>query len=153
MIRRALLSVSDKTGIVEFAKGLQKKGIEIVSTGGTAKELSDAGIPVTSVEDITQFPECFSGRVKSMHPKIMGGLLFRRGDNEHEKQREELRIEPIDLVVVNLYPFEDGMRGNRGGEDEKMIELIDIGGPTLLRSAAKNYNSVTVICDTNDYER
>jgi len=152
-ITRALLSVSDKTGIAEFAKGLQKKGIEIVSTGGTAKALLDASIPVQQVEELTKFPECFSGRVKTMHPTIMGGLLFRRGDKEHEKQAKELSIQPIDLVVVNLYPFEDGMRGNRGGEDEKMIELIDIGGPTLLRSAAKNYDAVTVVCDPGDYDR
>ncbi len=143
MIRRALLSVSDKAGIVEFARGLHKKEIEIVSTGGTAKALTDAGIPVTSVEDITQFPECFSGRVKTMHPKIMGGLLFRRGDTEHEKEREDLGIQPIDLVVVNLYPF----------ESDRQIEQIDIGGPTLLRSAAKNHESVTVLCDPRDYKR
>jgi phosphoribosylaminoimidazolecarboxamide formyltransferase/IMP cyclohydrolase len=143
MIKRALISVSDKSGIAEFATGLHKKGIEIISTGGTAKALADAGIPVTSVDDITKFPECFSGRVKTMHPLIMGGVLFRRGDKEHEKQAKELGIEPIDLVVVNLYPF----------ESDQQIEQIDIGGPTLLRSAAKNHDSITVVCDVADYDR
>lgn len=143
MVKRALLSVSDKTGIVEFAKGLHAKGIEIISTGGTAKALADAGIPVIPVEDITKFPECFSGRVKTMHPLIMGGLLFRRGDESHEKQAKELSIEPIDLVCVNLYPF----------ADKQDIEMIDIGGPTLLRSAAKNHDAVTVLCDPKDYDR
>src|SRR3989344_9330943 len=153
MVKRALLSVSDKTGIVAFAKGLHGKGIEIISTGGTAKALVEAGIPVIPVEDITKFPECFSGRVKTMHPLIMGGLLFRRGDKEHEAQAKELGIKPIDLVCVNLYPFEDGMRGSEDKEDQKIIELIDIGGPTLLRSAAKNHDAVTVICDPADYVR
>ncbi|HLC76124.1 MAG TPA: bifunctional phosphoribosylaminoimidazolecarboxamide formyltransferase/IMP cyclohydrolase [Candidatus Peribacterales bacterium] len=155
-MRCALLSVSDKTGIVEFARGLHKKGIEIVSTGGTAKALSEAGVPVMLVEDVTGFPECFSGRVKTMHPMVMGGLLFRRGDQEHEKQAKELGINPIDLVCVNLYQFEEGIRGLEEGkekEDQRMIELIDIGGPTLLRSAAKNYDAVTVICDPADYDR
>src|SRR3989344_463119 len=153
MVKRALLSVSDKTGIVAFAKGLHGKGIEIISPGGPAKLFVEAGIPVIPVEDITKFPECFSGRVKTMHPLIMGGLLFRRGDKEHEAQAKELGIKPIDLVCVNLYPFEDGMRGSEDKEDQKIIELIDIGGPTLLRSAAKNHDAVTVICDPADYVR
>ncbi|MBT3835321.1 bifunctional phosphoribosylaminoimidazolecarboxamide formyltransferase/IMP cyclohydrolase [Candidatus Peribacteria bacterium] len=151
MIKRALISVSDKEGIVEFAEKLSKKGIEIVSTGGTAKIISDAGIPVTNVEDVTKFPECFSGRVKTMHPLIMGGVLFRRGDKEHEKQAEELGIGTVDLVVVNLYPFEEGCEQDKNEKD--IVELIDIGGPTLLRSAAKNFDSVTVVCDSRDYAR
>jgi len=142
-MKRALLSVSDKTGIKEFAKSLHSKGIEIISTGGTAKALIEAKIPVTSIEDVTNFPECFSGRVKTMHPLIMGGILFRRGDAEHKKEMQELKITPIDLVCVNLYPF----------ESDSQIEQIDIGGPTLLRSAAKNHEFVTVICDPKDYER
>jgi phosphoribosylaminoimidazolecarboxamide formyltransferase / IMP cyclohydrolase len=151
LIKRALISVSDKEGIVEFAEKLSKKGIEIVSTGGTAKIISDAGIPVTNVEDVTKFPECFSGRVKTMHPLIMGGVLFRRGDKEHEKQAEELGIGTVDLVVVNLYPFEEGCEQDKNEKD--IVELIDIGGPTLLRSAAKNFDSVTVVCDSRDYAR
>jgi len=143
VISRALISVSDKTGIVEFAQGLHKKNIQIISTGGTAKALMEAKIPVTPIEEITQFPECFSGRVKTMHPAVMGGILFRRGDRDHEMEAEKLGIEPIDLVVVNLYPF----------ESDQQVEQIDIGGPTLLRSAAKNYQSVTVVWDPADYDR
>ena len=150
MQRRALLSVSDKTGIIEFAQGLVELGYEIISTGGTQKALEEAKISVTSVEEVTQFPECFSGRVKTMHPLIMGGVLFRRGDEEHEKQAKELKIHPIDLVVVNLYPFEETAADESKTRDE-LIEQIDIGGPTLLRSAAKNHKHVTVICDVNDY--
>lgn len=156
LIKRALISVSDKTGIVAFAAGLHTKNIQIISTGGTAKALADANIPVTPIEDITRFPECFSGRVKTMHPLVMGGVLFRRGDKEHESQAKKLGIEPIDLVVVNLYPFEEKMKEGKDVEDveeERMVELIDIGGPTLLRSAAKNHDSVTVVCDPADYAR
>ena len=151
MIKRALISVSDKEGIVEFAEKLSKKGIEIVSTGGTAKIISDAGVPVINVEDVTKFPECFSGRVKTMHPLIMGGVLFRRGDKEHEKQAEELGIGTIDLVVVNLYKFQEAKESKESKDSKEMVELIDIGGPTLLRSAAKNFDSVTVVCDSADY--
>ncbi|TSC59110.1 MAG: phosphoribosylaminoimidazolecarboxamide formyltransferase / IMP cyclohydrolase [Candidatus Peregrinibacteria bacterium Greene0416_19] len=143
MPKRALLSVSDKTGIVDFARRLVAAGYQIISTGGTAKALIDAKIVVTPVEDVTKFPECFSGRVKTMHPMIMGGLLFRRDDAEHQKEAKKLGIEPIDLVCVNLYPF----------ESEQTIEQIDIGGPALLRSAAKNHASVTVVCDPADYDR
>ncbi len=151
---RALLSVSDKTGIEDFARELRALGYDIISTGGTAQALQVAGIPVTAVESVTQFPECFGGRVKTMHPKIMGGVLYRRGNKEDEKQAKDLGIEAIDLVCVNLYPF--GKRAKGEGqvakENEKsQIELIDIGGPTLLRSAAKNYDAVTVICDPADY--
>lgn len=149
--RRALLSVSDKTGIEEFAKGLVNLGWEILSTGGTQKALEKAGIEVTSVDSVTEFPECFGGRVKTMHPKIMGGILFRRGNKDDEAQTKELGIEPIDLVVVNLYPFEEAYL--QGKKDAELIEQIDIGGPTMLRSAAKNHAQVTVVCDPADYGR
>ena len=151
MQRRALLSVSDKTGIVDFAKGLTKAGFEILSTGGTKKALEDAGITVTAVEDVTKFPECFSGRVKTLHPTIAGGILFRRGETEHEKQAKKLGIAPIDLVCVNLYPFEQAAKD--GARGDALIEQIDIGGPTLLRAAAKNHAHVTVVCDPADYDR
>jgi phosphoribosylaminoimidazolecarboxamide formyltransferase / IMP cyclohydrolase len=150
MPKRALISVSDKTGITDFAARLSASGYEIISTGGTLKAISDAGIAVTAVDDVTGFPECFSGRVKTMHPKIMGGVLYRRGDQEHEAQAQELDISSIDIVVVNLYPFEETVAKGITGDD--LIEQIDIGGPTLLRSAAKNYKHVTVICDTADYD-
>lgn len=148
---RALLSVSDKTGIIELGKRLQKCGWEILSTGGTQKTLKDAGIPVTPVEEVTQSPECFGGRVKTMHPKIMGGILMRRDNLSDIQEAKEQGIEPIDLVVVNLYPFEEAVKKNL--ERPSLIEQIDIGGPTLLRSAAKNSAFVTVVCDFVDYER
>jgi len=151
MKRRALLSVSDKTGIIDFAKGLTEAGFEILSTGGTKKALEEAGIAVTAVEDVTKFPECFSGRVKTLHPAIAGGILFRRGDKEHEAQATELDIAPIDLVCVNLYPFEQAAK--EGAEGAELIEQIDIGGPSLLRAAAKNHAHVTVVCDPTDYGR
>jgi len=150
MTKRALISVSDKTNITEFASQLVNAGYEIISTGGTLKTLKGAGIAAIAVDDVTGFPECFSGRVKTMHPKIMGGVLFRRGDSEHEDQAKELDIQSIDMVVVNLYPFEETVAKGVTGDD--LIEQIDIGGPTLLRSAAKNYKDVTVICDVSDYE-
>ncbi len=149
--KRALLSVSDKTGIVAFARTLQAKGWEILSTGGTKKALEEAKIAVTGVEDVTKFPECFSGRVKTMHPAVTGGILFRRGDAEHEKQAKDLSIQPIDLVAVNLYPFAETI-AKEGIAPTEAIEQIDIGGPTLLRSAAKNHEHVTVVCDPKDYE-
>lgn len=151
MAKRALLSVSDKSGINDFAAELVKAGYEILSTGGTQKALQDAGIPVKGVEEVTQFPECFGGRVKTMHPLIMGGILFRRDNPDDVKTAKELGIEPIDLIVVNLYPFEETLRKNPPLKE--LIEQIDIGGPTLLRSAAKNFSHVTVICDVSDYER
>ncbi|MBT4120157.1 MAG: bifunctional phosphoribosylaminoimidazolecarboxamide formyltransferase/IMP cyclohydrolase [Candidatus Peribacter sp.] len=151
MPKRALISVSDKTGVEEFAKRLMAAGYEIISTGGTLKVISDAGLDVIAVDDVTGFPECFSGRVKTMHPKIMGGVLYRRGDAEHEAQAKDLEITSIDMVVVNLYPFEETVAKGITGDD--LIEQIDIGGPTLLRSAAKNNNHVTVVCDIADYER
>ena len=128
MVKRVLISVSDKTGIVELAKELEKLGIEIISTGGTAKTLSDAGIRVTNVSDITGFPECLDGRVKTLHPKIHGGLLAIRSNQEHMKQMKELGIEPIDMVVINLYPFKKTILKDNV-ELAEAIENIDIGGP------------------------
>ncbi|MEA1985203.1 MAG: bifunctional phosphoribosylaminoimidazolecarboxamide formyltransferase/IMP cyclohydrolase [Euryarchaeota archaeon] len=150
MVKRALLSVSDKTGIVEFARGLEQQDIQIISTGGTARILRDAGIETTDVSEITGFPEMMGGRVKTLHPMIHGGLLCLREDKSHMSDADKLSIELIDMVVVNLYPFEITV-SKEGGNLDEAIENIDIGGPTLLRSAAKNYRSVTVICDPNDY--
>jgi len=151
MRKRALLSVSNKTGIEDFAARLTEQGFEILSTGGTQKALKKAKISVTPVEEVTKFPECFSGRVKTMHPLLMGGILFRRDDADHQKEAKEHGIDPIDLVVVNLYPFEESVA--KGIKVDDLIEQIDIGGPALLRSAAKNHASVTVVCDPSDYER
>ncbi|MEK7562875.1 MAG: bifunctional phosphoribosylaminoimidazolecarboxamide formyltransferase/IMP cyclohydrolase PurH, partial [Patescibacteria group bacterium] len=148
---RALLSVSDKTGLVDFAKRLTKCRWEILSTGGTQKALADAGVAVTPVEDVTQFPECFGGRVKTMHPNIMGGILMRRDNPEDIAEAKKQGIEPIDLVVVNLYPFEEALK--KKSDRSTLIENVDIGGPTLLRSAAKNAAFVTVVCDVADYDR
>ncbi|MCW9023555.1 MAG: bifunctional phosphoribosylaminoimidazolecarboxamide formyltransferase/IMP cyclohydrolase [Gammaproteobacteria bacterium] len=150
-ITRALISVSDKSGIADFAKQLHEKfGIEILSTGGTARLLSDKGIPVTEVSDYTGFPEMMDGRVKTLHPKVHGGLLGRRGTDD--AVMAEHNIPPIDLVVVNLYPFEQTIA--RDDCDLPMaIENIDIGGPTMLRSAAKNHAAVTVVVDADDYDR
>jgi phosphoribosylaminoimidazolecarboxamide formyltransferase/IMP cyclohydrolase len=151
-ITRALLSVSDKTGLVPFARALaQEFKTELLSTGGTAKALREAGIPVIEVADFTGFPEMLSGRVKTLHPKIHGGLLYLRDNPEHERQARENGIRPIDLLVVNLYPFEaTAARGD--ATLEEVIEQIDIGGPSMLRSAAKNYRSVTVATDPADYD-
>lgn len=151
MIKRALISVSDKTGIVELAKELQNRGVEIVSTGGTAKALSDAGVKVINISDITGFPECLDGRVKTLHPKVHGGLLAMRSNEEHMKQIRELGIEPIDMVVINLYPFKQTIL-KENVKLEEAIENIDIGGPTMLRAAAKNYQDVAVIVDPKDYD-
>lgn len=151
MIKRALISVSDKTGIVEFAKELEKNGVEIISTGGTARALSDAGINVINISDITGFPECLDGRVKTLHPNVHAGLLAMRSNEEHMKQIKELGIQPIDMVVINLYPFKKTiLKGHV--ELEEAIENIDIGGPTMLRAAAKNYQDVVVIVDPSDYQ-
>lgn len=150
MIKRALISVSDKTGIIELAKELDKLGVEIISTGGTAKAISDAGISVINISDVTGFPECLDGRVKTLHPKVHGGLLAMRSNPDHMKQIEELGIEPIDIVVINLYPFKQTiLKGHI--ELEEAIENIDIGGPTMLRAAAKNYQDVVVVVDPADY--
>ncbi len=152
MIKRALISVSDKTGIVEFASALASKGIEIISTGGTAKTLSNAGLKVINISDITGFPECLDGRVKTLHPKVHAGLLAIRSNEEHMRQIKELGVETIDLVVINLYPFKQTiLKGNV--ELEEAIENIDIGGPTMLRAAAKNYQDVAVVVDPADYEK
>jgi phosphoribosylaminoimidazolecarboxamide formyltransferase/IMP cyclohydrolase len=151
-IKRALLSVSDKTGLVEFASGLHKMGVELLSTGGTAKALRDADLPVIDVSTYTGDPELFDGRVKTLHPKVHGGLLQRRDSKDHQQQAKDNDIPEIDLVVVNLYPFEETI-AKPGVTLDEAIENIDIGGPSMLRSAAKNYNSVTVIVDVDDYSR
>ena len=151
-VARALISVFDKTGIVEFAKRLAALKIEILSTGGTAKLLREAGVSVRDVSDFTGWPEMLGGRVKTLHPKVHGGLLFRRNHAEDRKQAAEHGIAPIDLVVVNLYPFE-ATAAKAGLTAEELIENIDIGGPTMLRSAAKNFESVTVVTDPADFER
>jgi phosphoribosylaminoimidazolecarboxamide formyltransferase/IMP cyclohydrolase len=151
-VQRALISVFDKTGIVDFAKRLAALGIEILSTGGTAKLLREAGVGVRDVADFTGWPEMLGGRVKTLHPKVHGGLLYRRNHAEDQKQAREHGIAPIDLVVVNLYPFE-ATAAKSGLTPEELIENIDIGGPTMLRSAAKNFESVTVVTDPGDYTR
>jgi phosphoribosylaminoimidazolecarboxamide formyltransferase/IMP cyclohydrolase len=151
MVSRALISVSDKTGIVEFAQQLQKLGIEIISTGGTARTLNDAGVKVTNISDITGFPECLDGRVKTLHPKIHGGLLAVRSNPRHMREIEELGIETIDIVVINLYPFKQTIL-KENVLLEEAIENIDIGGPTMLRAAAKNYQDVAVVVDPKDYQ-
>jgi phosphoribosylaminoimidazolecarboxamide formyltransferase / IMP cyclohydrolase len=151
-VERALISVFDKTGIVEFAKRLAAARIEILSTGGTSKLLREGGVAVRDVSDFTGWPEMLGGRVKTLHPKVHGGLLFRRNHPEDQKQAAEHGIAPIDLVVVNLYPFE-ATAAKSGLTAEELIENIDIGGPTMLRSAAKNFESVTVVTDPADYER
>jgi phosphoribosylaminoimidazolecarboxamide formyltransferase / IMP cyclohydrolase len=151
-VQRALLSVFDKTGILEFAKRLTALRIEILSTGGTAKLLRDAGVAVKDVSEFTGWPEMLGGRVKTLHPKVHGGLLFRRGHAEDQKQAAEHGIAPIDVVVVNLYPFAETAAKSDLTAGE-LIENIDIGGPTMLRSAAKNFESVTVVTDPGDYDR
>src|SRR5207253_1980492 len=151
-VERALISVFDKTGIVAFAKRLSALGIETLSTGGTAKLLRENGVAVRDVSDFTGWPEMLGGRVKTLHPKVHGGLLFRRKHTDDRKQAEQHGIAPIDLVVVNLYPFEATAAKTRLTAEE-LIENIDIGGPTMLRSAAKNFESVTVVWDPADFER
>jgi phosphoribosylaminoimidazolecarboxamide formyltransferase/IMP cyclohydrolase len=151
-VQRALLSVFDKTGIVEFAGRLAALKIEILSTGGTAKLLREHNVPVKDVSEFTGWPEMLGGRVKTLHPKVHGGLLFRRNLPEDQRQAEEHGISPIDLVVVNLYPFE-ATAAKAYLPAEELIENIDIGGPTMLRSAAKNFESVTVITEPEDYDR
>ena len=152
MTKRALISVSDKTNIVEFAKGLEKYGFEVISTGGTYTHLKNNGVSCISIEDVTHFPEILEGRVKTLHPKIHGGLLSKRGNELHNKHVAENNIEYIDLVCVNLYPFEATVK-KEGVSEEEIIENIDIGGPSMIRSAAKNFNDVTVVTDINDYEK
>jgi phosphoribosylaminoimidazolecarboxamide formyltransferase / IMP cyclohydrolase len=151
-VRRALLSVSEKAGIVDFARGLEELGVEIVSTGGTSRELASAGIAVRAIEDFTGFPEVMDGRVKTLHPRLYAGLLARRDEGSHLQAAAELQIEPVDLVCVNLYPFEQTVaRGD--ASDEEVIENIDIGGPTMIRAAAKNHAFAAVLVDPADYER
>ena len=151
-IERALISVSDKTGLEDFAKGLHSMGVELISTGGTCKFLREAGLPVTEISDYTGEPELFDGRLKTLHPKVHGGLLQRRDDPEHQRQAKEHNIKTIDPVCVNLYPFEETI-AREGVTLAEAIEKIDIGGPSMLRSAAKNYAAVTVVCDPADYSR
>ena len=150
-IQRAIISLSDKRGIVQFAKDLQAFGVEILSTGGTAKTLRESGLKIMDVSEYTGFPEMLDGRVKTLHPKIHGGLLGIRDNPEHAKKMKEHGIIPIDMVVVNLYPFEATV-AKPSCTLEEAIENIDIGGPSMLRAAAKNYPYVTVIVDPVDYK-
>jgi len=151
-IKRALISVSNKKGLVEFARTLTEKGVEILSTGGTAKTLRDAGIPVKDVSEHTGSPEMLDGRVKTLHPKIHGGLLSRRDNTKDMEEIKKHGIDLIDMVVVNLYPFEETI-SKEGVTFADAIENIDIGGPAMLRSASKNFQDVAVIVDPSDYEK
>lgn len=149
---KALISVSDKTGIVEFAKELESMGIEIISTGGTYKKLKEEGVKAIEISELTGFPECLDGRVKTLHPKVHAGILAMRSNPNHMKQLEDLNVDTIDFVVVNLYPFKQTIL-KEDVKREEAVENIDIGGPTMLRSAAKNYQDVAVITDPRDYEK
>ncbi len=151
-IERAILSVTDKTGITELASALHDMGVEVLSTGGTAKVIRDAGVPVKDVSELTGFPEMMGGRVKTLHPKVHGGILAIRDDAEHRKAMEDNGILPIDMVVVNLYAFEKTV-AKEGVTLAEAIENIDIGGPTMLRSSAKNFRYVTVVVDPADYSK
>ncbi|SMC42591.1 bifunctional phosphoribosylaminoimidazolecarboxamide formyltransferase/IMP cyclohydrolase [Papillibacter cinnamivorans] len=151
MKRRALISVSDKTGVVDFARRLHALGFEIVSTGGTQKALESSGIPVLGITEVTGFPECLDGRLKTLHPAVHGGILAMRSNPEHMKQLEELGIVPIDVLVINLYPFRETIL-RPGVTLPEAIENIDIGGPTMLRAAAKNWQDVAVVTDPGDYD-
>ncbi len=150
-IERALISVSDKSGLMDLAKTVSDLGAEILSTGGTAKALAEGGIHVREVAEYTGSPEILDGRVKTLHPKIHAGILYRRDLDDHARQMRERGFGPIDLVVVNLYPFE-AVIAKDGVSFEEAIENIDIGGPCLLRASAKNFASVTVVCDSADYQ-
>ena len=150
MKKRALLSVSDKTGIADFARGLHNLGYELISTGGTASALRDAGLPVLDVSEITGFPECLDGRVKTLHPAVHAGILAMRGNTDHMRQIAEQNIAPIDIVAINLYPFKQTIQKDSVTLEEA-IENIDIGGPTMIRSAAKNWQDVVVLVDPADY--
>ncbi len=149
-VRRALVSVFDKSGVADFAKSLADLGVDIVSTGSTAGVIADAGVPVTAVSEVTGFPECLDGRVKTLHPKMHAGILADRSKPDHMRQLDELDVTPIDLVAVNLYPFMDTVRS--GASDAEIVEMIDIGGPTMVRSAAKNHAAVAVIVSPADYD-
>lgn len=151
-MKRALISVSDKTGLVDFAKGLEKAGYEIISTGGTRKALDAAGVKTISISDVTGFPEIMDGRVKTLHPKVHGALLCVRDNPEHMKALNDLEIDNIDLVCVNLYPFKETVQ-KEGVSHAEIIENIDIGGPSMLRSASKNYRFIPVLCDPADYAK
>ena len=148
--QRALISLTDKTDIVEFATGLAELGIELISTGGTARALREAGLTVVDVSDYTGFPEMLDGRVKTLHPKVHGGILFRRENAEHARQCAEHGIKPIDLVVVNLYNFAKSA-ADPSHDITEIVEEIDIGGPAMIRAAAKNLRYVTVVVDPEDY--
>lgn len=148
-VRRALVSVYDKTGLAELASGLHAAGVEIVSTGSTASVIADAGVPVTAVGDVTGFPECLDGRVKTLHPKVHGGLLADLRKDEHRRQLEDLEIEPFELVVVNLYPFTQTVAS--GAAIDECVEQIDIGGPAMVRASAKNYANVAVVVSPDRY--
>jgi phosphoribosylaminoimidazolecarboxamide formyltransferase/IMP cyclohydrolase len=150
-IARALISVSDKTGVAQFARALERQGVDIISTGGTAELLRKEKIPVRDISSFTAFPEVLEGRVKTLHPRVHGGLLYKRGNPKHEAEARECGFEPIDLVVVNLYPFEATI-AKPDVTLAEAIENIDIGGPSMIRSAAKNYESVTVVVDPIDYD-
>ncbi|MEM6905588.1 MAG: bifunctional phosphoribosylaminoimidazolecarboxamide formyltransferase/IMP cyclohydrolase, partial [Pseudomonadota bacterium] len=148
--RTALLSVSDKTGLVAFARRLAAAGVELISTGGTARALRDAGLGVRDVADLTEFPEMMGGRVKTLHPMVHGGLLALRDDPDHVAAMATHGIAPIDLLVVNLYPFEAAVE--RGASYADCVENIDIGGPAMIRAAAKNHGAVSVVVDPSDYQ-
>jgi phosphoribosylaminoimidazolecarboxamide formyltransferase / IMP cyclohydrolase len=149
-VQRALLSVSDKMGLLELAKGLRSLGVELLSTGGTAKALTGAGVDVREVASVTGFPEMLDGRVKTLHPRIHGGILARRDLPDHLQQLRDHGIDPIDLVVVNLYPFQSTI-SRPGCTFQEAIENIDIGGPSMIRAAAKNHSGVVVVVDPGDY--
>ena len=149
-VRRALISVFDKTGLESLVQGLAGEGVELVSTGGSAAAIDGLGLPVTAVEDLTGFPEALDGRVKTLHPRVHAGILADTRLEDHVSQLEELDVAPFDLVVVNLYPFADTVASGAGIED--CIEKIDIGGPTMVRAAAKNHASVAVVTDPAAYD-
>lgn len=150
-VKRALISVSDKRDLLEFARSLNRLGIEILSSGGTAKMLREAAVDVLEVSQYTGFPEILNGRVKTLHPLVHGGILADRSNPSHMEELERLGIKPIDLVVVNLYPFEETVK--KGVSLDEAIEQIDIGGPALIRASAKNFKYVTVVVDPSDYPR
>lgn len=150
-IKRAIISVTDKAGIVDLARALNEMDVQILSTGGTARVIREGGVPVTDISDYTGFPEMMDGRVKTLHPKVHGGLLGLRNNPDHVKVMKENGIENIDLVIVNLYQFENTV-AKEGVTLEEAIENIDIGGPSMLRSSAKNYQDVTVVVDTEEYD-
>ncbi len=148
-MRRALVSVTDKTGVVDFAKGLEKLGFEVVSTGGTLKALQEGGVKAIGIEQVTGFPEILDGRVKTLHPKVHGGLLYRRDDPKHVETIIEMGITPIDLVCCNLYAFDKALE--KHADLPEMVENIDIGGPSMIRSAAKNFKDVLIVTEPSDY--